>query len=365
MKPRTVPFCWQAVASMTKRSVRRICNAHPERPVFFTVLAAMAWLIGCEPHTQLVQVRVGRLAGADTIPQIALNKGYFAAEGVQIDELQFQSTQDMIAPLATGQLDVGSGSFSAAFFNAVAGNLNIKCVAGGAYTPPGHPANVFVVRNDLVSQIHTAADLRGRTVGLTAHGVSPELDLAKLLQQAGLALSDVNELLMAFPAMAGALSADQIDVAVTPEPFALQMESDDIGTAWKGDDEVIPDQQSTCLLFSSEFINNQPEAAQGYVTAYLRSVREYDDALIKRDPQARAEVVPILAAAMNLKDPALLDRLAGTPFLADGQENPESFQMYQEFFLASGLQKTPVDVARLIDTHFAEAALKTIGPYQP
>jgi NitT/TauT family transport system substrate-binding protein len=340
-----------------------------DRGVLGALAAACVWLGGCQFGVALdprpATVRVGRLAGVDAITQIGLNTGYFADAGVQIEELQFQSTQDMIAPLATGQLDVGNGSFSAAFFNAVAGDLNIKCVAGGAYTPPGHPANVFVIRNDLASQIRTPADLRGRTVGLTAHGVSPELDLAKLLQQAGLELSDVNELLMAFPAMVGAMSAGQIDVAVSPEPFALQMESDNIGTIWKGDDEVIPNQQATCLLFSSQFINEQPRAAQGYVTAYLRSVREYDDAMIKRDPEARAVVVPILAAAMNFKDPAMYDRMTGTPFFPDGQENLQSFQLYQAFFLASGLQKSPVDTTQLIDTHFVEAALKSIGPYQP
>jgi NitT/TauT family transport system substrate-binding protein len=322
--------------------------------------------LGTAPDTSgPATIRVGRLTGIDTMTQIGLNQGYFADAGVQIEELQFQSTQDMIAPLATGQLDVGNGSFSAAFFNAVAANLNIKCVAGGAYSPPGHPGNVFVVRNDLVSQIHTPADLRGRTIGLTAHGVSPELDLAKLLQQAGLDLRDVNELLMSFPAMAGAMSAGQIDLAVTPEPFALQMESENIGTSWKGDDEVVPNQQATCLLFSSQFIDSQPRAAQAYVTAYLRTVREYDDAMIKRDSAARARVMPVLEAAMNLKDTALYDRMAGTPFFPDGQENLDSIEMFQEFFLASGLQKSAVDVTQLVDTHLADAALERIGKYQP
>jgi ABC-type nitrate/sulfonate/bicarbonate transport system substrate-binding protein len=72
-------------------------------------------LIGCAPTARSIPVRVGRLAGTDIITQIGIQKGYFAEAGVQIDELQFQSTQDMIAPLATGQLDVGNGSFSAAF----------------------------------------------------------------------------------------------------------------------------------------------------------------------------------------------------------------------------------------------------------
>jgi ABC-type nitrate/sulfonate/bicarbonate transport system substrate-binding protein len=100
---------------------------------------------------------------------------------------------------------------------------------------------VFVVRNDLVSQIRTASDLRGRTIGLTARGVAPEFDLAKLLEQSGLALSDVN----------------------------------------------------------------------------------------------------------------------------DGQENLDSIQMYQSFFLSSDLQQMPIDATNLIDTYFVEAALRSVGPYQP
>ena len=370
---RMQPVLNRALALKGIGSASRVANINAashssviRRSVLCVALAAaFVWLGGCQVATPPAAVRVGSVAGVGPITQIGLNQGYFAQAGVQIEELQFQSTQDMIAPLATGELDVGSGSFSAAFFNAVTGNLDIKCVAGGAYTPPGHPGNVFVVRADLGSQIHTPADLRGRTVALTAHGVSPELDLAKLLEQGGLDLPDVNELLMPFPAMAGAMSVGQIDVAVVPEPLALQMESENIGTVWKGDDEIVPNQQVSCLLFSSQFINTQPTAALAYVTAYLRSVRRYDDALIKREPQARAEVVPILAVAMNLKDPALYDKMAGTPFFPDGQENLESIQMYQDFFLASGLQKSSIDVARLIDSHLVAGALKAIGPYQP
>ena len=45
-------------------------------------------------------------------------KGYFKAAGIEVKFQPFSSASGMIAPLASGELDVGSGAVSAGHYNA-------------------------------------------------------------------------------------------------------------------------------------------------------------------------------------------------------------------------------------------------------
>src|SRR5438270_4366207 len=60
---------------------------------------------------------------------IADKKGYFRDEGLNVVFTEFNSAAKMIAPLGTGQLDVGGGTVSAGLYNAVARKIDIKVVA--------------------------------------------------------------------------------------------------------------------------------------------------------------------------------------------------------------------------------------------
>ena len=46
----------------------------------------------------------------------------------------------------------------------------------------------------------------------------------------------------------------------------------------------------------------------------------------------------------------------------EGRVNLESLKIDQEYFLASGQQQRPIDLNELVDTSFAEAAVRQLGP---
>src|SRR5258708_1876649 len=50
---------------------------------------------------------------------IAQKKGYFAQEGFAVSTVAFDSAAKMMAPMGSGELDVGSGSATAGLYNAV------------------------------------------------------------------------------------------------------------------------------------------------------------------------------------------------------------------------------------------------------
>ena len=60
------------------------------------------------------KVRVGNVnTVSDVGIYIADRKGYFKAEGLDVEFVGFKSAAQMIAPLGSGQLDVGGGTVSA------------------------------------------------------------------------------------------------------------------------------------------------------------------------------------------------------------------------------------------------------------
>ncbi len=59
-------------------------------------------------------------------------------KGIDVEFTSFDSAAKMIAPLGTGQLEVGAGSPTAGFYNAVARGLDVRMVADKGSMPPGY-----------------------------------------------------------------------------------------------------------------------------------------------------------------------------------------------------------------------------------
>ena len=72
---------------------------------------------GVAPAQQKVSIGIVQSL-TDLTFYIAEQKGFFAREGIVPELVKFASGTQMVAPLAKGDLDVASGSVSAALFNA-------------------------------------------------------------------------------------------------------------------------------------------------------------------------------------------------------------------------------------------------------
>ena len=100
------------------------------------------------------------------------------------------------------------------------------------------------------------------------------------------------------------------------------------------------------------------------MVAYLKAVRYYNDAFTYGDAAKRQEIIGILARNTPVKDTALYERMAMPGLAPDGRINLASLAEHQEVWLAAGLQQAPVDLGDVVDLSFAEAAVRTLGPYR-
>jgi NitT/TauT family transport system substrate-binding protein len=319
-------------------------------------------------HAADVPLRVGvSAASSDVVFYIADKKGYFKQEGLAVAFTPFDSAAKMVAPLGAGQLDIGGGSPSAGLYNAVERGIDIKIVADKGSTPAGYGFQPLLVRKDLVTsgRFKTLKDLKGMKIAGSAPGSASTSTLNEALKSAGLKTSDVERVFMAFPQHVAALQNKAVDAAMTTEPSATRAVQSGAAVRVMGDDAIYPNHQLAVVLYSGQFIKQNPNAARHFMRAYLKAARDYNDALEGgriAGPNAR-EIIAILTEYTNIKDPKVFAAITPQGTNPDGRVHEASLKNDLAFFKEEGQVKGNVSVEQVLDTRFVEAALKELGPY--
>jgi NitT/TauT family transport system substrate-binding protein len=335
-----------------------------------SAIAGSLLIAGAFAHAAApIPVRVGVSADAGGVGFfIADKKGYFKEEGLAVSFVSFDSAAKMIAPLGAGQLEVGAGSPSAGLYNAVTRGIQIKIVADKGSTPPGFGFQPLLVRKDLVDsgRYKSLKDLKGMKIAGSAPGSGSTSTLNEALKKGGLKYSDVEQVFMAFPEHVAALQNKAVDAAMTTEPSATKAVQSGAAVRVMGDDEIYPNHQLSVVLYSSDFIKNNPDAAKRFMRAYLRATRVYNDALKGghlAGPGAE-DVISILTEYTNVKDPAVYRAISLQYCNPDGTVYIPSLKNDLAFFKEQGEVKGNVTVDDVLDTSFATAAVKELGVYK-
>src|SRR6201996_3331063 len=304
------------------------------------VALGLAMLAGIAAAQTPEQVKVGTTnVASDVAIFIAVEKGYFRDSGIVVTTTEFASAAKMIAPLGTGQLDVGGGTVAAGLYNAAERGINMKIVADKASIKDGYEYSTLLVRKDLADsgRYKSLADLKGMTIATASQGAGSESSLNEALKKGGLKFTDVNVVYMGFPEMLAAFKNKGIDAGVTNEPTVTR--SIEQGFAVRASAHTIyPGQQTAVALYSDEFIKRR-DVAQKFMNAYLKALRDYNDAL--KDGRLAGpgadEIVAILNQYTNIKNPAVYRAM--TPFAAnpDGHVNKATLQNDYDFFKGRGL----------------------------
>ena len=115
------------------------------------------------------------------------------------------------------------------------------------------------------------------------------------------------------------------------------------------------------IVYGEQFAT-RTDAAQHWMNAYIRGVRDYNDAFGSKK-KGRDEVVQILAANTTVKDPKVFDQMRPAGLDPDGKLDTSSMKTDLNYYVESGQVKSSADLSKLIDTSFQEAAVKALGPY--
>lgn len=164
------------------------------------------------------------VAGPPTNPEylplrVAAAEGYFAEEKLAVSLDTARAEPIAAQALGRGRVDLAATSLDAALQLGHVGNVPPRLVFGLTAAPPV----VLLVPAAWRDRIRSPADLRGKTIGITAPGTPGDLVLSALLARAGLGVHEVSIQSLGDRALAGAIESGAVAAAMMDDPWASRL----------------------------------------------------------------------------------------------------------------------------------------------
>lgn len=325
--------------------------------------AVVSWAPGLAPLAKDTVVKVGmKQVTSDAGILIGMAKGYYKDLGINIEPVQFNTGQEMINQLAAGQLDVGATVTAAGLMNAMSRDIPVKIVADKGINVAGKGYYRLVIRKDLVTTIKDYADLKGRRIAIVGTASLDEIALMRVLDKGGLTAKDIDlQVIRSFPDMLVSMNNKSIDAAMVIEPFVTLGMAKDIVDPWKDPADYDPHAQTALLVFGTS-ITTKPEVANRFMIAYVKSLRDYNDAFFKNIN--RAEIIDILCKYSVIKDPVLYEKMLPTGLNPDGYVRMQGIAMDIDWYKKNNLIKPEIRIENVVDNKYVDYAIKILGKYQ-
>lgn len=275
---------------------------------------------------------------------VAVDKGYFAAENLEI-EFDYSFETDGVALVGANELQ----------FAIVSGDLVV--LARAQQLPVVSVLQWFqkypiAVVSKAEAGITRPEDLAGRTVGLPGFFGASYLGYVGLLESAGLQESDVQAQEIGFTQVE-ALKTGQVEAVVgyaNNEPVQLASQGVAVNVIYVSD---YVNMVANGIITNEETIANRPELVQGFVRAVLRGLADtLDDpagayAISKKYVEGLDDSrLPVLEASLPLWQADTL-----------GLSQEAAWANTQEILLATGLLDAPLEpLAPIFNNEFVLAA---------
>lgn len=208
---------------------------------------------------------------------IALEKGYFAQEGIDIKlAMSRASGAELISGLISDQYDVLGTGLTLATYNALLRGIDIKIIADKGGEKGDQSFTWLVVRKELMdnNRVKTLADLKGLRIGAPGVGTAYWIEAMMLLDGAGVKASEVEMIRLNPPDTVASLKSGTIDAAMLGEPFVSQIVTAGNAAALApgGKDGHFV---SAVIMATGEQVKKNREALKRFLKAYIKGTQEY------------------------------------------------------------------------------------------
>jgi NitT/TauT family transport system substrate-binding protein len=295
----------------------------------------------------------------DGVTLIALQRGYFEAEGLKVNLVPFALTSQALSSLGTNQLDVVVGGVNGALYNQIARGVDVRVVADGGSTAPGYDWQGIAVRQDLLDsgRYKAPGDLKGLKLNeVSLAGVSHYyVDL--LLQQHGVGPNDLELAQLPYPDALAAFTTKGVDASALIEPYLSRAETVGAKVVLRSLD-ISADVPGAAVLMSPGFIANR-QASVRFLIGWLRGVRDYLRAFA--DPAARTQLIQFFQS----NDIDADQRMQVPTFDPNGLPPARPFEAHLAYMEQTGVVTSPVRIDQVIDASLVREAAQKLGPYQP
>ncbi|MBD2313630.1 ABC transporter substrate-binding protein [Desertifilum sp. FACHB-1129] len=277
-------------------SLMMACGSEPTTSTNVTTQSAASSTATANNPQELKTVRVSLswlLQGVDAPLMIAMSKGYFQEEGIEVQWERGFGNADTISKLGAGQYDIGfSDMYNMLEFNDKNPNEKLVAIAVAFNKAP------FSILTLKKSGIEKPEDLVGKTLGSPA-GDGPRRLWPLFAKQVGIDPDSVTWTTMDPKLRETFLVTEEVNAisgfstSALPNIRKSGVKLEDVNVFYYGDYGL--DMYGNAILIRQAFLDQNPEVAKGFVRAYLRGLKDTIE-----NPEAALEVVK--AAGDNLID---------------------------------------------------------------
>jgi ABC-type nitrate/sulfonate/bicarbonate transport system substrate-binding protein len=214
-------------------------------------------------------LRVGKaVAGPfDFVPlDVGMAKGFFKGHGIDVTEVDFDGSAKLQQGLGADAIDVGLGSGPELAFVAKGNtDLAIAVFAG--------PPNSQVLIVGAKAPVHTLADLKGKSIGISTVGSLTDWLLRELSRQQGWGADGINGVALGSESgRTASLRAGSTDGMVIDVATAAKLEKDGAGHIIVHFGTVAPDFIIHAIFATNKAIADRPEVLKRFLAGWFETI---------------------------------------------------------------------------------------------
>jgi NitT/TauT family transport system substrate-binding protein len=320
------------------------------------IFAIVAAIVALPVQAETIKVGISKLIGYPGVP-IAVERGYFTAEGLDAQMVFFDSAQPIAIAVASGDVEFGVAGMSASFYT-LAGQGQLRLIASSGGDAPGFYNLAFVASTKAYEAgLKSVKDLQGHSVAITQVGTSLHYAIGQAAERYGFPITTVTvKPLQSNTNAFAALIGGTVDAAVLPgAPVLPALQKGDIKLlAWAAD--VAPNVTGSATFTATKVANERGGTVQRFLAAYRKGMRDFHDAFITPEGKRQdGSTAPAILALMSRFTGVASDDIArAIPYVdPEGRIDAASVARQIAWYKSQSLLKGEINVQELIDSRYA------------
>jgi NitT/TauT family transport system substrate-binding protein len=303
---------------------------------------------------------------------LANELGYFSKMGMDIDMKIFMDGALVVAPMLSGELQIGIMTPNAGFFNSVSRGGPFRAFLCNGQGRRGRAVTALVIRSDHydagIKTLDDLARMKGKTAAVGAAGSINQYGLGSALKLAGLdPVRDVQwQTSVPQPDIVKQLGQKQVDVAEITYHLAYLAQKEGFCRILWSRDEILPDSQAAMHTVRDDMLQGKRETVIKYAMACIQAGRLFNQ--VAGDPDKHADMLKLIVKSIFPRDEALLKAVAPHwEWIAeDGMPNVASIMAEQDFWADTfKMVENKVPQQRVIEPSIAKEAVERLSAERP
>lgn len=333
----------------------RSCDIARLLPIAALCLAAIG---GAAQAQEKVTLATANASVSLALSRSAVEKGYFKAEGLDVELKVIPGGNDAIQALAGGSVEFGESSH-AQFLAATAKNIPIVAIGVHSYGFLGKL--IAAPRN---ANLATLADFKGKRIGIQV-GTGVYTVFVMALDRSGLRESDFVLTNIRVNDMPAAMQSDTFDAVMAWEPQASRIVQSGKGKEVIGTrkfEEIADITYPFIILTSEKMIRERPATVQKYLNGFAAAQRFVDRE--RKDAVALLRRTLPTQVASTMSDEDLQFQLYGTSFfdrITFNDRDMSDLKRTADHMVRQKTIQTNPDLGKVINDSFARNAAAKLG----